>query len=124
MRVALYLAAVLIVLVSLAHSYLGERYLLVRLFRRSDLPKLFGGIEFTKQTLRFAWHVTSVAWLGLAGVLLVIARGPGRERAVLAVVAATFAVHFVIALAGSRGKHLSWVVFLAIGILGAYAASA
>lgn len=124
MRVALYLAAVLIVLVSLAHSYLGERYLLVRLFRRSDLPKLFGGIEFTKQTLRFAWHVTSVAWLGLAGVLLVIARGPGRERAVLGVVAATFAVHFVIALAGSRGKHLSWVVFLAIGILGAYAASA
>jgi hypothetical protein len=123
MRSALYLAAALIVLVSLAHSYLGERYLLVRLFRKSELPKLFGGTEFTKQTLRFAWHVTSVAWLGLAGVLLVIARGPGREREVLRVVAATFVAHFAISLAGSRGKHLSWVAFLAIGILGAYAAS-
>jgi hypothetical protein len=123
MRLALYLAAALIVVVSLAHSYLGERYLLVRLFRKAELPKLFGGTEFTKQTLRFAWHVTSVSWLGLAGVLLVIASGPGREREVLWVVAATFAAHFAIALAGSRGKHLSWVVFLAIGILSAYAAS-
>jgi hypothetical protein len=30
---ALYVAALLIVLVSLAHSYLGERYVLTRLFR-------------------------------------------------------------------------------------------
>lgn len=124
MQVALYIAAALIALVSFAHSYLGERYILIRLLRRSDLPQLAGGSEFTKRTLRFAWHVTSIAWLGLAAVLLVVARGPGREREVLAVVAATFAIHCAVALLGSRGRHLSWVIFLAIGILGAYAAGA
>lgn len=25
-----------------------------------DLPRLLGGTEFTKNTLRFAWHLTTV----------------------------------------------------------------
>jgi len=66
MRISLLMAAVLTILVAAAHSYLGERYILIRLLRRNDLPKLFGGVEFTKKTLRFAWHITSIAWLGLA----------------------------------------------------------
>lgn len=122
MQAALYAAAALLVLVSVAHSYLGEKYLLVRLFRRPDLPHLFGGPEFTIRTLRFAWHLTSVAWLALAGVLVVLAGGPGQERRVLLVIGAAFLVHFAAALLGSRGKHLSWVVFLAVGMLCLYAA--
>lgn len=49
---ALYLAASLLVATAAAHSYLGERYILVRLFRRDNLPRLFGGTEFTVRTLR------------------------------------------------------------------------
>jgi hypothetical protein len=45
----------LIVAVAIAHSYLGERYILIRVFRHADLPKLFGNAEFTCRTLRFAW---------------------------------------------------------------------
>jgi hypothetical protein len=59
-------AAVLMFLLGLAHSVLGERYLLIRLFRRPDLPTLFGGTAFTTQTLRFAWHLTTVIAWGLA----------------------------------------------------------
>jgi len=44
---ALYLCAILTVAIGVAHSYLGERYILIRLFRRPDLPQLFGGTEFT-----------------------------------------------------------------------------
>ena len=73
MSARIILAVVLAVLVALAHSYLGERYILIRLLRRENLPKLFGGTEFTKSTLRFAWHLTSLAWLGLAAVLVVLA---------------------------------------------------
>jgi len=62
MNALLFLAAALALLLAAAHSYLGERYILIRLLRRTDLPRLFGGVEFTKQTLRFAWHLTSVAW--------------------------------------------------------------
>jgi hypothetical protein len=51
----------------LAHSVLGERYVLMRLFRRTDLPKLFRGAELTIRTLRFAWHLTTIAWQGAAG---------------------------------------------------------
>lgn len=38
-------AAVLAAGLGLAHSILGEKYILIRLFRRTDLPKLFGGTE-------------------------------------------------------------------------------
>lgn len=57
-KAMLYLAALLVLATGIAHSYLGERYILIRLFRRSDLPKLFGGTAFTVGTLRFAWHLT------------------------------------------------------------------
>jgi hypothetical protein len=101
-----------------AHSWLGERYLIGRLLRRSDLPRLFGDDAFTKHTLRFAWHLTTVAWLGLAGVMAVLAAAPPHAglRTLGQVLAATFLVHAVVALVGSRGRHVSWVVFLAISV--------
>ena len=50
MTIALQVAAFLICAVAVAHSYLGERYILIRLFRRDDLPRIMGGAEFTKRT--------------------------------------------------------------------------
>ena len=124
MSSALILALALTLGIGFAHSYLGERYLLVRLFRRDNLPKLFGGTEFTVRTLRFAWHLTTIAWFGLAGVLLLLAR-PELDRAALGlVVGATFLVHGVVVLVASRGRHLSWPVFLAIGALAVWATRA
>lgn len=117
---ALYAAAFLAIAISAAHSYLGERYILIRLFRRVDLPKLFGSDDFTKQTLRFAWHITSVAWLGFAAILVLLARGQLSTPALGLIIGATFLVHSVIALVASRGRHLSWPVFLAIGLATIY----
>ncbi len=110
------LAALFILAIALAHSYLGERYILVRLFRQ-PLPKLFGSDDFTKRTLRFAWHVTSVAWLGFAALLLQAGSSELTRANVLVVTAVTFATTASIALIGGRGKHLSWVVFMAIAVL-------
>ena len=104
------IAAALLVAVGLAHSYLGERYILRRLLRR-DLPTLFGDDVFTKRTLRFAWHVTTIAWWGLAGLLV---WGLGDAEASLRWIAATCLATGIVALIGSRGRHLSWVVFFAI----------
>ncbi|WMN59588.1 hypothetical protein NI389_15630 [Pseudoalteromonas xiamenensis] len=115
MSFALYISAVLLLVIAFVHSFLGERYILTRLFKR-DLPKLFGSDDFTKRTLRFAWHITSIAWLGFAAILALLAT-PGTEKASLIyVIAATFIVHGLVALLGSRGKHVSWVVFLAISV--------
>ena len=116
-ELALNLAALALVGISASHSYLGERYLLMRLFRRDDLPRLFGSTEFTRRTLRFAWHVTSVAWLGFAALLAMAARAPVSTSALGSVIGAVFAAHFAISFGGSRGRHYSWIVFLAVALL-------
>jgi hypothetical protein len=117
----LYLAAGLIFLVGFAHSYLGERYILIRLFRRDNLPKLFGGTQFTKNTLRFAWHLTTLAWFGLALILLHLAAGQITKQVIGNIVGTTFFIHFLVALIASKGKHLSWPVFLVISLACLYA---
>ena len=121
MDTLLFLAAFLATAIGIAHSYLGERYILIRLFRRDDLPKLFGSSEFTIRTLRFAWHVTTIAWWGFAVILVVLANTSVTTSIIGLVIGCTFLVHFAIALVGARGKHLSWPIFLAIGILAIYA---
>lgn len=112
-------AALLTLLVGLAHSYLGERYVLTRLFRRTPLPKLMGSEGAMRRVLRFAWHLTTVAWWGFAALLVLFAMD-GRfdsRRVTLLVVAGTFGVSAAITGVTSRGRHLAWVVFLAIAVL-------
>lgn len=121
MSLALSLAAFLLVAIGLAHSYLGERYLLVRLLRRGDLPRLLGSVEFTAQVLRFAWHITTLAWWGFAAILLHLACGPLSARVVAALIGLTFVATGLVALVGSRGRHLSWPIFLLIGALALWA---
>ena len=117
-RLPLLAAAGLGCLAAVAHSYLGERYLLRRLFRRQDLPRLLGSVDFTKGTMRFAWHITSVAWLGFASLLVALAVSPEPSgRTIARLISATFAVSGVAALVGTRGRHLSWMAFLLIAVL-------
>jgi hypothetical protein len=121
----LYLVAALLALaLGVAHSFLGEKYILIRLFRREDLPKLFGGTEFTTRTLRFAWHLTSIAWWAAAALFFLLARGSISSASVAGVLAAMFLVSGVVALIVSRGRHLAWPVFLVIGFIALYAAQA
>ncbi len=118
-----YLAAILIIVIGIAHSYLGEKYILIRLFRKDDLPKLYGGTKFTKNTLRFAWHLTTVAWFGFAFLIIHISGGTLSENVIGNIIAFTFLAHGIVSLVGSKGKHFSWSVFIVIGILVLYASS-
>ena len=115
--VALYAAAAALYLTGLAHSYLGERYILIRLFRRDDLPQLFGGTAFTIGTLRFAWHLTTVAWWGFAYLAFIASQGPVSTDQVLATVGGVALVSAAFPLYFTRGRHLSWIVFLIVGVL-------
>lgn len=111
-----YLAALLLIFIGIAHSYLGERYILSRLFRRDNIPKTLGSTEFTKNTLRFAWHLTTVAWFGFAAILMHLAVQEIDEKVVANIISLTFLIHFFIALVASKGRHFSWVFFLIISI--------
>ncbi|MGB2954586.1 MAG: hypothetical protein WBB64_01325 [Anaerolineales bacterium] len=115
----LIIGATLAVLIGAAHSYLGEQYILVRLFRRSDLPQLFGSDTFTKQTLRFAWHLTTIAWIGFASVVLIGVVVPSSEQlsAILKAISSTFFISSIVTLVTSKGRHFAWIVFLSISFL-------
>jgi hypothetical protein len=116
------LAATLCAIVGLAHSVLGERYILTRLFRRSELPPLLGGTEFTRRTLRFAWHLTSLAWWGFAALFASMAQGPLTTARTCAVLAIVFLINAAVTFGASRGRHLAWPIFLAIGVIAALGA--
>ena len=119
----LLVAALLTFGVGLAHSVLGEKFILIRLFRRPDLPKLLGDATFTRRTLRFAWHLTTVAWWGFGVLLLLAARGRLDPAHTLQVLAVTMFITSATILIASRGRHLAWPVFGAIGVIALYAAS-
>lgn len=110
-------AAALVFLLGAAHSILGERYILVRLFRRADLPRLFGGTAFTTRTLRFAWHFTTVLAWGMAALLWQLGHGHGDDRSLAMTLAITFFVSALLPLVITRGRHLSWVVLVVAGSL-------
>lgn len=117
----LFVAALLTFAVGLAHSILGEKYILMRLFRRQDLPQLFGGSTFTARTLRFAWHVTTIAWWGFAAMLLLASRDALSTGNTLQILAVTMLVTSAYVLVASRGRHLAWPVFAAIAFAAFYA---
>lgn len=122
--ILLYIAALLLVGIGVAHSVLGERYVLRRLERLEDLPRLtLGGRELMAPVLRFAWHITTIAWFGIAGILLLIAHNALSNRSAAVVVAATFLVSALASGIPSRGRHYSWMVFLAVGIIALYEAA-
>lgn len=106
----LIIASLLLVLCGIVHSTLGERYILIRLFKRENLPHIFGSEQFTKGTLRFAWHITSLAWFGFAALLMLLP----KSALLLLTVSVVFALSGLFSVYYTKGKHLSWLVFFVI----------
>jgi hypothetical protein len=123
MTLLFYIAAFLAFAIGLVHSALGERYILVRLFRRADLPKLLGSSQFTIRTLRFAWHITTIAWWGFSSILFLLGKRSISSHSVSLVVGVTFLGTGALTLLISRGRHLAWLVFFFIAIVCFYAAT-
>ncbi len=111
-------AACLTFLIGIVHSVLGERFLLSRLFRRDNLPVIMGDVFYTKQTLRMAWHITTITWWGLALILIRLSGVEANLKAdVLLTISVLFAATGLLAFVCSKGRHLSWIVFFAISAL-------
>lgn len=111
----LLVGSVLLIFIGFVHSYLGEKYILIRLFKRENLPKLLGSDWFTKRVLRFAWHLTTLAWWGFAVILYFLSHPSDNVRSeILITITVVFALSGVVSLLFSRGKHLSWLFFFGI----------
>lgn len=90
------------------HSALGERLLIGPLLAADPWPRVPLGRTLARRTLRFAWHLTSIAWVGLALLLL----GSAGTPRVPAVVAGVLLVSGCATLAAARGRHFAWALFL------------
>jgi hypothetical protein len=106
------ISAILTAALGIVHSVLGERRLIGPLLAPGERTGLLAK-RFARNILRFAWHLTSIAWWGLAAVLA----GADSRSAVLVAVAATLALSGLVVLYSSRGRHLAWPVFLAAAAL-------
>ena len=120
----LLIAATLLLAVSAMHSIVGEIRLLRPLLRLDRLPVILGSPEMTRTTIRVAWHLTSLTWLGMAALLVRLQQTPMDFAACfLWVMTAIFTASGLVALVASHGRHLSWVFFLPVAALCARFAS-
>jgi hypothetical protein len=87
--------------------------ILIPLFRLNNLPRLLGGDFFTKRILRFAWHLTTIAWWGIAAALpAIVAPSPSNAANCLYIISLIFLVSGLMSAGFTKGVHISWIVFL------------
>ncbi|MDZ4860978.1 MAG: hypothetical protein SGI88_18540 [Candidatus Hydrogenedentes bacterium] len=108
-------AAAILVFCGCAHSYLGERFLFRRLFALPDLPLFHHDRRYTESVLRFAWHLTSLAWWGFAAILLSLAIGAPTLRVVGGIIGITILLTGTIIVATAGKRHPAWWLFLLAG---------
>jgi hypothetical protein len=109
-------AAAIVAFIGVMHSILGERYVLGRLLMLPELPLLRRDPLYARNVLRWAWHLTSVAWWGLAALLAGLALAPhDAARVTAGVVSITLLASGAIVLAGIGRRHLAWALFLVAG---------
>jgi hypothetical protein len=97
-----------------AHSYFGEKRLIGPLVASND------GVmsrRLAKQLIRFAWHLTSLLWIGQAMLLVRAAVNPQHFDCI--VVGGIGVLHVGVGLFDggiTRGQHMGWPLLTAIGI--------
>ena len=109
-------AAFLAAFLATTHSWLGEKWIIQPVLAMENMPALFGSRRGMKKILRFAWHLTSVFFLGMGAVLLHYSV-VGPDKRVLFIITVTYLISAVMTLVVSRGRHYAWVVFLTVGLL-------
>ncbi len=118
MNIYFLVAAALAFLMGLLHSVMGERFFLVRLLKREPLHH-FGDAVYVNRTTRIAWHLTTIAWWNAAAILIILSLRSLDQTAfiVARIISNIFLLSGLLSLIGSRGRHLSWVIFLCISLV-------
>jgi len=114
----LYAAAGIAVGAAVMHSLLGERRMIGPILEAAPPGPAVLRSSLSRRILRFAWHVTSLAWLAQAAVLAIVATFPSgaQGRPTVVVTGVSFLVIAAIAVAISRGRHVGWPLLAAVGV--------
>ncbi len=118
-------AALLLVLIGLVHSLLGEK-LIFRRMRQGGFIPTQGGSALREPHVRIlwaTWHVVSVLGFGMAALLAWLAQAaqaPLAQGLIAQVLAASLAASGALVLLGTKGKHPGWIgLLLAAGLVAA-----
>ena len=111
-------AALLAAAIGVIHSWLGEQKILRPLLAPGQRTGILKQSEFVRRTVRFAWHLTSICWLGSAAILWVLANAQPDTTAirVLAILGGVYLITAGVTLFSSRGRHLAWPLLLLIAV--------
>ncbi|MEM0929774.1 MAG: hypothetical protein AAGI89_10845 [Pseudomonadota bacterium] len=108
----------LLLLMSLFHSIIGERFVLGPLKRTENLPAMWGSQQIFFVTIQATWHLVSALWLGIAVTLVAFHIYPGMTaQAFLLVFAVLFGGLAVVPFLTGATKHKTWIVFGLIAVL-------
>jgi hypothetical protein len=106
-------AAAATLVTAFTHSYFGERRLIGPLVASSV------GVTsraLAKQVVRFAWHLTTMLWVGQALLLLREANAPSSlDRSLIGGIGVSHLVAGLVDAIYTRGKHIGWPLLTAIG---------
>ncbi len=117
----LWLAAGLMIVAGVAHSYLGERGFLPRLLAMPGLPLLRRDRGFTERVIRAVWHLASLYWWYAAAVLAIIAAQPANPLRLIGLTLAATILLTAFACIYSGWRHPAIALFAAAATLTAYA---
>ena len=116
----LYIAALCAVVVSLAHSILGERRLIGPMVDNAAPSPTVLKSRRVQRILRVTWHGVSLNWIAQAAILVIVAQvAPQAQGSVIVgVIGASFLVMAGISFAASGTRHIGWPLLTAIGVAG------
>ena len=112
MQMQLLAAGVLMILIGLAHSVIGE-ILIFRQLRAGTIVPLLAPPPLRERHLRILWanwHLTSVLGWGLAALLILFARSSDLSAYALhiRIIAIAMLTGSVLVLYATRGRHPGW----------------
>jgi len=116
MQMQLLAAGVLMILIGLAHSVIGE-ILIFRQLRAGTIVPLLAPAPLRERHLRILWanwHLTSVLGWGLAALLIMFAAAPDLPAHALhiRIIAIATLAGSVLVLYATRGRHPGWLGLL------------
>lgn len=122
MNIYLLGAALLLVLVGLVHTVLGEHLIFRRMRTRGVVPTHGGGLlkERHVRILWATWHAVTVLGLSLGLILWQFAQAPTPQAAdtvMLMGVAVASLGSAGLVFIGTRARHPGWIGLLAVAVL-------
>lgn len=113
MNIYFIVSAILLFIVSLIHSILGEKRTIGPLINSDLLDSIYKDKRINwRKKLRRAWHLTTLAWLSIGVIIIDFARIKDPSRLSVNAIAIPLAIIGFLSIFRSKCKHPSGLLFI------------